>query len=339
MGNMSKQNLESNTVNKSVVIYQTSAGKAEIEVKIDKETLWIDAHQMAKVFDVDRTVIVKHLKNIYKSGELAEKETCAKIAQVAADGKIRKMNSYNLDAIISVGYRVNSKRATQFRVWATTTLRDYLVQGYAINEKRLKEQEHKFNELQQTINFIKEKFSNTELKGQAGELLSIIHQYANSFTLLRDYDEKRIETFKTKSPSFALEYEGTKELIDKFKKELSQKKEAGSLFGQEVGDKFKGIVGAIYQTFGGEDLYSTIEEKAANVLYLIIKDHPFADGNKRVGALLFVYFLDKNNYLFKATGERKINDNTLVALALLIATSNPQEKDIMIKMITNLLKD
>lgn len=327
-----------NVEHDSIVIYQTAEGKADFEVKIQKETVWLTQQQIADLFGTQRPAITKHLGNIFKSKELDENAVRSILEHTAPDGKKYKTKFFNLDAIISVGYRVNSKRATQFRIWATRTLKDYLVQGYAINEKRLEEQQQKFKELQQAINFLKEKSSSKELKGQVEEILSIIHQYANTFTLLRDYDENRINVYKTKGPSFILSYDESKALIGKFAIELTQKDEAGTLFGQEVEDKFKGIMGAIYQTFGGEDLYSTIEEKAANLLYLIIKDHPFADGNKRIGSLLFVYFLDKNSYLFKATGETKINDNTLVALALLIAISNPQEKDIMIKMITNLLK-
>lgn len=323
----------------SIVIYQTPEGKAEIKVKFDKETVWLSQSQMSELFQKDVRTISEHIQNVFREGELREDPVIRKFRITANDGKTYDVNHYNLDVIISVGYRVKSQAGTKFRIWATNTLRDYLVQGYAINQKRLIEQRQKFKDLQQAVNFLKEKSIRPELKDQAEELFSIIHQYAHSFTLLHEYDENKIKTHKTKKPSFALSYEDCKSLIDKFTRELVQKKEAGGLFGQEVGDKFKGIIGAMYQTFDGEELYSTIEEKAANLLYLIIKDHPFADGNKRIGSLLFVYFLDRNSYSSKETGERKINDNTLVALALLIATSNPQEKEIMIKMITNLLKD
>jgi death-on-curing family protein len=322
-----------------IVIYTAKGRQAELQVRLKEETVWLNLNQMAKLFSRDKSVVSRHIKNVFEEKELNRNSVVAKFATTAPDGKTYDVDYYNLDVIISVGYRVKSQAGTNFRIWATNTLRDYLVQGYAINEKRLTEAAQRFKELQQAVNFLKEKSSHPEMIGQAEELLSIIQLYANSFTLLYEYDENKIKTYKTKSPGFVLEYDECKALIDRFSKELIHKKEAGSLFGQEVGEKFQSIIGAIYQTFGGKDLYSTIEEKSANLLYLTIKDHPFADGNKRIGSLLFVYFLDKNDYLYKSNGERKINDNTLVALALLIATSDPQEKEIMIKIVTNLLKN
>lgn len=328
-------------ISQNIVIYKTKDGPA-LKVKLEKETLWLTQKQMAILFDKDTDTIGLHLKNIYSEGELEEKATTEffSVVQIEGNRKVRRnLRFYNLDAIISVGYRVNSIRGTQFRIWATKILKNYLVQGYAINDKRLLEQTQKLKELQKTINFIKQQSQFPELKGQAQELLSLIGQYANSFTLLYQYDENKITAYKTKKSKFILKYEECKNLIEKLKQRLIEKKEAGNLFGREVNNKFKSVIGTIYQTFDKKELYPTIEEKSANLLYLTIKDHPFVDGNKRIASFLFIYFLEKNDYLFKKTGERKIADTTLVALSLLIAISKPEEKDIMINIITNLLKD
>jgi len=322
----------------NIVIYKTREGP-ELRVKLEKETLWLTQAQIATLFGTQRPAVTKHLNNIFKSGELDRNSVCSILEHTASDGKTYKTQFYNLDSIIAVGYRVNSFRATQFRIWATKVLKNYLVQGYAINEKRLLEQTQKLKELQKTINLIKQKSQLPEFEGQTEELLSIIQQYANSFTLLFQYDENKVSAYKTKKPKFILKYDECKDLIEQLKQKLIEKNEASDLFGREVNNGFKSIIGAIYQTFDKKELYQTIEEKSANLLYLTIKDHPFVDGNKRIATLLFVYFLDKNNYLFKKSGEQKIIDTTLVALALLIAISKSDEKDIMISLITNLLKD
>lgn len=245
---------------------------------------------------------------------------------------------YNLDVIISVGYRVNSTRATQFRIWATKVLKDYLIRGYALNHKRLLEQSEKLKELQETIGFINSKAAHPELKGQERELLNIVNEYSNSLTLLYQYDNKLLEIHGVEQPTFELTYDAAREFIHQVKEKLIERGEGSALFGQEISHKFEGIVGALYQTFDKKDLYPSVEEKAANLLYLVIKDHPFGDGNKRSGSLLFIYYLEKNNCLRKASGEAKIPDTTIVALALLIATSHPREKDVTIRIITNLLK-
>ncbi|MGE4546204.1 MAG: RhuM family protein [Desulfurella sp.] len=325
----------------NIIIYKTKDGP-ELSVKLEEETIWLTLNQIAILFDVQKAAISKHISSIFKSGELEKNSTVSKMETVQVEGnrKIKRTLTYfNLDVIIAVGYRVNSYRATQFRIWATRVLKNYLVQGYAINEKRLLEQTKKFKELQTTINFIKHKSGLLELRGYTEELLSLIQQYSNSFTLLYQYDENKITTYKTKKSKFILKYDECKDLIEQLKQKLTEKKEASDLFGSEQNDKLKSVIGTIYQTFDKKELYSTIEEKAANLFYLAIKDHPFIDGNKRIGSFLFVYFLEKNNYLYKKSGERKITDTTLVALTLLIATSKPEEKDIMINIITNLLKD
>ena len=322
-----------------IIIYKTSKNEVRLEVRMEKETVWLGARQIALLFDVNRPAIVKHINNIYKTGELEENSTCSILEQVATDGKIRKMNLYNLDAIISVGYRVNSKKATQFRVWATKTLKKHLVEGYTINEKRLLQANDKFRELQTTIGFLREKAKHELLIGQEQEILNLLASYSKTLTLLEQYDKEKVILVKNGRGKFILAYDDAIEIIQKVKKELIIKKEASDIFGSEYEDKLKAILGNIRQTFGGKELYRSLEEKAAHLLYFIIKDHPFADGNKRIGSFLFVYFLDRNKYLYRESGEKKINDNALIALALLAAVSVPEEKDKLIKIITNLLAE
>ena len=330
---MSKKDQQNN----SVVIYQTSKGP-ELEVRLEKETVWLDAHQIATLFGTQRPAIVKHVNNIYQIGELEQKSTRSILEQVAADGKIRKMNLYNLDMIISVGYRVNSKQATQFRIWATNTLKSYLLKGYAINEKQLLSAKERLQQLQSAISFLQEKSKHELLSGQEQEILNLLANYSKTLTLLEQYDKDLLIVSKKGKGKFVLEYEEAKKVIAALKNDLADKKEASDLFGQEYEGKLQGIIGNLYQTFGGKELYSSLEEKAAHLLYFIIKDHPLIDGNKRTGSFLFVYFLDKNNFLYRESGEKKINDNALVALALLIAISDPKDKEVMIKIITNLLQ-
>lgn len=319
-----------------VVIYKTKDGP-KLDVRFEGETVWLTQSQIALLFGTQRPAITKHLNNIFKSGELNKNSVSSILEHTASDGKIYKTQFYNLDAIISVGYRVNSKRATQFRIWATKTLKDYLVKGYIINEKRLISTQEKFNELQEAISFLQEKSKHELLAGQGQEILSLLANYSRTLTLLEQYDKEKLVLAKKGKSKFILDYEQARTIIEEVKKELITKKEASDLFGQESGDKFKGNLSAIYQTFDNKELYPSLEEKAAHLLYFVIKDHPFADGNKRIGSFLFIYFLDKNDYLYKDRGEKKINDNALTALALLIASSDPKEKDKLIKIITNLL--
>ena len=320
-----------------IVIYKPKGKEVEIRVKLKKETIWLNAHQIAQIFNIDRTVVVKHIQNIYKNNELFAKSTCAKIAQVAADGRIRRMNQYNLDMIISVGYRVDSKQATQFRVWATRILKQHILQGYTINQKRLLETQTKFKELQNAITFLQKKSRKKLLKGQEKEILDLLGEYSKTLSILEQYDKRKIKKAKGQKGKFVLSYDNCKDIIIKIKENLMTKKEASNFFGIEVEKKFESAIENLRQTFAKKELYRTIEEKAAHLLYLTIKDHPFIDGNKRIASFLFIYFLDKNDYLYRKNGEKKINDNALVALALLIAESNPKEKDILIGIVTNLI--
>ena len=320
-----------------IILYKTPKGP-ELAVRLKKETVWLDAHQIVALFGIDRTGIVRHISNIYKTGELNRDSTCAKIAQVAKDGKIREMDIYNLDMILSVGYRVNSKQATQFRIWATNTLKSYLLKGYAINEKQLLSAKERLRQLQSAISFLQEKSKHELLSGQEQEILNLLANYSKTLTLLEQYDKDKLSVSKKGKGKFILNYKEVRKVIMALKNDLVAKKEAGDLFGQEYEGKLQGIIGNLYQTFGGKELYSSLEEKAAHLLYFIIKDHPLIDGNKRTGSFLFVYCLDKNNFLYRESGEKKINDNALTALALLIAISDPKDKEVMIKIITNLLQ-
>jgi death-on-curing family protein len=324
-------------IQKGEVIIYTSKEGPKLEVRLEKDTVWLDAHLIAKLFGVNRPAIVKHINNIYKTSELDKKSTCSILEQVAADGKIRKMNLYNLDMIISVGYRVNSKRATAFRIWATKTLKEHLIKGYTVDEKRLLQAQDNLKNLQETISLLQEKSKHKSLVGQENEILDLLSNYAKTLTLLEHYDQEKIELVKKEKGKFIIKGEEANMVIQTLKKELTNKKEASDLFGIDTSNKLKGILGNIYQTFGGKELYPSLEEKAAHLLYFIIKDHPFTDGNKRIASFLFVYFLDKNGYLYKSNGEKKINDNALTSLTLLIAISSPNEKDKFIKLITNLL--
>ncbi|MDO8667680.1 MAG: virulence protein RhuM/Fic/DOC family protein [bacterium] len=320
-----------------IVIYKTKQGP-KLDVKMEKQTVWLTQAQIGLLFGTQRPAITKHFKNIFESGELEEKSVCSILEHTAADEKVYKTQFYNLDAIISVGYRVNSKRATQFRIWATKTLKDHLVQGYTINEKRLLEAKEKFAELQTAISFLRDKAKNELLIGQEQEILNLLAYYSSSLTILEKYDKNKLALPADGKTKYKLTFELALEIIEGIKVELVKRKEASDIFGRQSAHKLESILANLWQTFGGRELYKNLEEKAAHLLYLIIKDHPFIDGNKRIGSFLFVYFLDKNNFLYRKNGEKKINDNALVALALLTATSDPKDKEVMIKIIVNLLK-
>ncbi len=330
-----------NTVQDTIIIYEGKQGKMELRADIAHETVWATQAQIADLFEVNSPAVSKHIKNIFKEEELDEISTVSKMETVRKEGSRaikRNIEFYNLDIIIAVGYRVNSKKATQFRIWATSVLKDHLLKGYTINKKRLAQTQVKIEELNKTIHFITQVRNKQLSSDEASGLLSVIKDYADSWLLLQKYDEDKLTIAKGVRKSVTISYEEAAEAVAILKKDLVQKKEAGDLFGQERGEAFRGIVATIYQTYSGKELYPTIEEKAAHLLYFIIKDHPFSDGNKRSGALLFIRFLQKNNYLYANNGERKINDNALVALALLVAESNPKEKDQLIALITQLLQ-
>ena len=322
-----------------ILIYTDEKGEIDLTVSLENNTVWLSQKQMGELFERDKSVISRHIKNIFKDVELNENAVVAKNATTANDGKTYIVEYYNLDMIISLGYRVNSKRATEFRKWATKIIKEYLIKGYALNQKRFKEIQLK--ELTHTIELIKNSLEHKTIQNdEAKGLFDIINNYAKSWSLLQSYDEDSLESLRgTTKQNFVLNYNDIKRSIAELKMELIKKGEATSLFGNEKNNELAGIIGNIYQTFGGDDLIPTLEEKAGNLLYYIIKDYPFSDGNKRIGSFLFILFLSKNNLLYKLNGELRINDNALVSLALLTASSDPKQKELMVKLVVNLLGD
>ena len=301
----------------------------KLEVNMRDETVWLSQRQMAELFDSSRTNIIEHINNIYSDGELDKNSTCQDFRQVRKEGKrdvVRNIPFYNLDMIISVGYRVNSKRGVIFRKWANKVLKDYLLKGYAVNQKRLEyiEKPIKFIYIAGRID--------TELKGtEAQEIIKVINSYSNALNLLDDYDHKRITKPNGTKDNKKITYEDCMDIVNKLKFNSDS-----TLFALERDEGLKAIIGTIYQSFDGNDLYSSIQEKGANFLYLIIKNHTFIDGNKRIAATLFIYFLEFYSILYNGN-EQVIDNNTLVAVTLLIAQSDPREKDILIDLVINFL--
>ncbi|WP_090107541.1 virulence protein RhuM/Fic/DOC family protein [Chitinophaga sp. CF118] len=324
--------------NSQIIIYQTEDGQTSIDVTIDQETVWLDQYQLSDLFQTDRTSITKHVKNIYKSSELDETTTCAKIAQVQEEGsrKVkRQITRYNLDMIISVGYRVNSIRGTQFRIWANKILKEYLVKGYSVNEKRLQEQGQRFNALKQTVRLLGNVIENQPLTNdEASGLLRVITDYTYALDILDKYDHRKLTIEAThKEQTFIATYHEAIKAIQGLKDKFG----GSSLFGNEKDESFRSSIATIYQSFDGNDLYPSIEEKAAHLLYFVVKNHSFSDGNKRIAAFLFVWFLEKNRILYYNDGTKRIADNALVALTLMIAESKPDEKDIIAQVVVSLI--
>ncbi|SEF46531.1 virulence protein RhuM/Fic/DOC family protein [Nitrosomonas ureae] len=319
----------------SIVIYEAENGQTHIEVKFDRDSLWLSLLQIAELFERDKSVISRHLRNIFDSGELIRDSVVAKNATTAADGKIYRVEYFNLDAIISVGYRVNSKKGAQFRIWASHILKQYLVQGYALNEKKLQAQQEKLADLKQAITLSSRLSHQKNLTAEESQgILSILEQYSHALTVLDDYDHQRLQIKgNQKTGQLKISYDEATKQIQLWRK----REKLSGLFGNEKDDSFKSSLETIYQTFGGKELYPSIEEKAANLLYFIVKNHSFSDGNKRIAAALFVWFLARHDYLFNAEGEKRIADNALVAFTLLIAESKPEEKDTIVKVIINLI--
>ena len=323
-----------------IIIYRAEDGETRLEVSLKEDTVWLSLNQMVALFDRDKSVISRHIKNVFREGELDKRSVVAKFATTASDGKTYQVEYFNLDMIISVGYRVKSQRGTQFRIWATGVLKDYLIKGYSVNEKRLREQNARFIQLQKTVNLLGRVVEGRELVGdEAAGLFRVLTDYSYALTLLDQYDHQQLEIRNTSGVQgrFIIKYEQAREAIDKLGEQYMATGQPAALFGIEKDESFLGILGALYQTFGGKELYQSVEEKAAHLLYFAIKDHPFTDGNKRIAAFLFVWFLDANGILYAKDDRKRIGDNALVALSLLIAESNPEEKDIIIKVIVNLI--
>jgi len=339
MNTQDKNNLK----DKPFVVFKPSKGVTEYQVILDKnsDTLWTSELQISEIFGRDRTVINRHIKNNYKDGELDEASTSAKIAQVRLEGGRaveREVTHYNLDVIISVGYRVKSPLATEFRKWASGKLKEYLLKGYTVNQELLKTKTSQIKELQIEINNLHE-FAFENQKQITDGFLSIISHYSKSFELLNAYDTEELTMDNlSKDIIYKINYQEVKSAIDKLKINLIKKGEASDLFGNEKDKSFEGILGSISQTVFGELAYPTIEEQAAQLLYSIIKGHAFSDGNKRIGSFMFVWFIEQNNIHLTKNGERKISENALVALALAVAQSHPEQRDTILKLIVNLIK-
>ena len=327
--------MNKNELDNKIVIYQTEDGKTQLDVKLENETVWLTQAQLVQLFDSSKANVSEHIKHIYEDGELAADSTVRKFRTVQTEGKRqvgRNVTYYNLDLIISLGYRVNTKRGIQFRQWATSVLRDYLIKGYAINQ-RIREENYR-----QMVQLVRSMARTVKLQELSKEvrnaLLDVVVDYTFALDRLDDYDYQRLSIPESSTEEkFHATYEGAMKVLA----ELREKFGGSGLFANEKDDSFKSSIGQIYQTFGGQDLYPTVEEKAAMLLYLVTKNHSFSDGNKRIAATLFLWFMNENGILYDDMHNKRIDDATLVALTLLIAESRPEEKDTMIKVVVNLI--
>ena len=322
--------------NNQIIIYQTEDGQTQVDVRMENETVWLTQAQMVELFQTTKQNVSLHVGNVFKEGELEQKSTVKEYLTVQQEGErkvTRKVKYYNLDVIISVGYRVKSKRGTAFRIWANNVLKQYLIKGYAVNERIRKEQ---IGELRQLVGMFGRTIQNQPLlsNDETNALFEVVTDYAYALDTLDNYDYERLTINKTtKEEPFHATYENAMEAIDG----LREKFGGSVLFGNEKDDSFKSSIGQIYQTFGGEELYPSVEEKAAMLLYLVTKNPSFSDGNKRIAATLFLWFLNGNRTLYHPDGSKRISDSTLVALTLMIAESRTEEKDVMVKVVVNLI--
>ena len=328
-------NIQSTNPNEKIVFYETPDGATHLIVRLENETAWLSLDNMTELFERDKSTISRHIKNIFNEGELDHASTVANFATVQTEGERlvkRDVEYFNLDVIISVGYRVKSLRGTQFRIWANSVLKDYIIQGYAINQRVMVE---KFEDLKKTIHLISHVLDAQSLTaGEATGLLKVVTDYTYALDTLDRYDYQSLKIgATTKETVFRATYENAMEAIDT----LRQKFKSTGLFGHEKDASFHSSINTIYQTFDGKELYPSVEEKAAMLLYLVVKNHSFSDGNKRIAAFLFLWFLEKNGVLYKPNGARLIENNALVALTLMIAESQAREKDIMVKVVVNLI--
>ncbi|MBR0182263.1 MAG: virulence protein RhuM/Fic/DOC family protein [Bacteroidaceae bacterium] len=319
-----------------IVIYQTEDGQTQIDVRLENDTVWLTQQQMVQLFKSSRTNILEHIQHIYEVEELDKISTCRNFRQVQKEGNRmvnRTKTMYNLDMIISVGYRVNTKRGIKFRQWANKVLKQFLIKGYAVNERIRKEQ---IGELRQMVQVIGRTLQHQELSNtiETQDLLNVVVDYTYALDTLDNYDYERLSIDKTtKEEPFHATYDNAMEAISGLRKKFG----GSALFGNEKDDSFKSSIGQIYQTFGAEELYPSVEEKAAMLLYLVTKNHSFSDGNKRIAATLFLWFLNNNGILYREDGSKRLADNTLVALTLMIAESKTEEKDVMVKVVVNLI--
>ena len=318
---------------KNIAIYQSADGKMQIDVHLQEQTIWLSLDQISSLFQKDKSTISRHIKNVFLSEELDKESVVANFATTAKDGKTYQVDYYNLDMIISVGYRVNSKIATQFRKWATSILKQYLVDGYSVNEKRLQEQKSKVAQLQNAIKLLNRSIEHqAENIDDAKKLSVLMADFASGLDLLDDYDNKTLDTKgKTTKPAVIIKKEEFLNIIDKMKPEFGS-----DVFANPKDESFDSSINQIYQTFGGQECYPSLEEKAAMLLYFLVKNHSFTDGNKRIGAACFLYFLDKNGILYQNNAQI-IDNAALFALTVLIAESKPEEKEMMKQVIISVL--
>lgn len=314
----------------AVVLYRAPDGTISLDVRLEKETIWLSQKQMAELFDTERSVITKHLRNIFESGELEHKSVCAKFAHTATDGKIYQVDFFNLDAVISIGYRVNSLRGTQFRIWATRVLHDHTLKGYSANEKRLKE-------LRQSLRLVGQVLDHYDVSSdQTKALLRIVTEYSLALDILDDYDHQRVKSGKGScGEAHGIDYDEAMTVIGQLKTQFG----GSNLFGREKDDSLKSSLSAIMQTFDGKDVYPSLEEKAAHLLYFLVKNHSFVDGNKRIAAALFIWFMEKNGLLYRSDGSKRVANNALVAVTLMLAESKPTDKETMCRLMVNLIAE
>ena len=320
----------------NIILYQTADGRTSIDVKLENETVWLSKEQMAMLFERDRTVISRHIKKIYEEGELIQDITCAKFAHMGSDEDQTYITElYNLDVIISVGYRVKSKRGTQFRIWANSVLKDYLIKGYAVRNDL---SQQKYDDLKQLVEVMGRAMNYLEAPDsptgeQIKSIFDVVRDYTYALDTLDSYDYQTLSIRSTSKECFHATYENAMEVINDLKAKFGE----SSLFGNEKDQSFHSSIGQIYQTWDGLDLYPSVEEKAAMLLYLVVKKHSFSDGNKRIAATLFLWFMENNRILYSADGHKRIADNALVALTLMIAESKTEEMDMMVKVVVNLI--
>ena len=317
----------------NIVVYEAADGDVRVDVRLDQDTVWLTQRQMADLFERDRSVVNRHIRNVFAEGELDPESTCAKFAQVQSEGGrpvAREVDHYNLDVVISVGYRVKSLRGTRFRIWATRTLREHLVRGYTLHERRLAELG--LDEARQTLDLLARTLKNQALVTDAGgAVLDLVSGYAETWRLLLEYDEDRLKTSGTKPATSAIELDAALDAISALRRDLTARGEATGLFGNLRGEGLEAILGNVEQTMFGEPLYRSREEKAANLLYFVVKDHPFTDGNKRIGTLLFLLYLAQEGVA------HRLDPLAMTALTLLIAEGAPSAKDLMVRLVVNLL--
>mgnify|MGYP000482248692 FL=1 len=319
-----------------IAIYQTADGSIATEVRFEDETVWLTQAQMVELFQRNQSVISRHIRSVFSDGELLEESNMQKLHNAFSD---KPVTVYSLDVIISVGYRVKSPEGTRFRIWANRILKDYLVQGYALNQQRLTQQQENIRQLERTLSLFQQTLIEQASLPEARGLVNVIAGYARTFVLLNQFDSERLPLgdFAT-TIHYEIREDEALAGIATLKDDMLGRGEASELFGNQKDDSFAGILGNILQSFGGEYLYPSIEAQAAHLLYFVIKNHPFSDGNKRIGAFLFIWFLQRNRHHLKADGELKINDNALAAIALLVAQSDPAQKQLMIHLIMNLIR-